>query len=137
MTPTIRNAILSVGALGAIAVAAYRFMYVSQGTAQLPVHYALTGICLACKAPATRTENITDRPPLRCNKCGQQAVYPWYHCLNCGKRFIPKLERRNAGPPRIPMIPLCVACGSSATGVLQPGETGQDVVGEAPLPAWP
>lgn len=129
--------------LGGLAVtitgAAGYFFFSNRGSsgAVSATTYEFRGACLACKQPVQTTQHFDENFPLKCPKCGQAAVYPWYYCYQCKKRFVPELDRSGSGPPRVPMGPRCTACGSDNVGLWVEKMTTQQPTGDATLPKWP
>lgn len=128
--------VLAIVAVAAFAFAGYLFFRGSR-QAEFPSEYRISGVCLACKAEATATSKISERPPFDCLSCRKQAVFPWYFCGRCQRRFVPNLER-SGGTVRLPIVPACPKCGSTSTGSWVPDDPEQKPGGaDLPLPAWP
>lgn len=120
-----------------LGAAAYLLFTRADPGAKFPTHYAIAGVCLACKQDAAVTHGSREIEPYPCPKCGQRAVYEWMYCPDCKKRFIPNLVRPVAGePPRMPVVPACVLCKSAGTTSYDPRDTSQKPVGDVPLPKW-
>ena len=131
-----RNAILIGVAVVALAVAV-TLMARSRIAGSTPTQYTVRGICLACQAEAETTQPLAAEPPFVCPKCGKQAVYPWFFCYDCQKRFIPDLVRpRPSEPLRIPSWPSCPCSNCRSTHVGQYDPLLHNPVGDAPLPKW-
>jgi hypothetical protein len=131
-----RNLVLGSSA-GVVLVLAGVFYLRSTGNARsLPDEYNIDGVCLNCHESGEFTYATEQRQPLVCPKCGERAVYSWFYCPKCRKRFVPNLERRDGGPPRLPIVPTCTECGAMA-GTYMKEDPVQDPVGDAPLPEWP
>jgi hypothetical protein len=133
---TAKKIVLLVVALGAFGIAGY-MMFRQTGQAQLPTEYRISGVCLACKQEATATSKLSERPPFECQKCRKAAVFPWFYCGQCNKRFVPNLERRGGGPAHLPVVPACPKCGSTSTGAYFPDDPDVKPAGDLPLPTWP
>lgn len=137
MSSTARNAAVGVIAVALIAFAVYRFGRAG-GAAPIPSQYTIEGVCLACKNEVRADASLNQPQPLRCPSCGQDAVYEWMYCNACKKRFVPNLARPDPqGPPRVPVVPSCSACGSTNVTAYIPEDPTQQPVGDAPLPPWP
>lgn len=136
---TQRNLILGVIAVIGFGGAAFMFARGGGGRPALADTARDYGVCLACQEQAWITHSAGERAPFKCPKCGAQAAYNLFYCFDCGKRFVPPLDRSNPdGPPRLPpIVGACAACGSrSVMGYVHEG-MGEEPVGTAPLPKWP
>lgn len=136
MSSIVRNSVLIVFAAAAGGFALWRLLG-TQSAPEYPTHYNMQGVCLACKAKVGANPKIVDRPPYVCEKCGKQAVYPWYFCPKCKHRFVPALEKRGEGPPVLPMIPTCPKCRGNGGSPWIEADPEQQTDVEYPLPAWP
>jgi len=100
--------------------------------------FTVDGICLACKQPVTAKYHCSERLPAVCPLCGERAVYGTYYCFDCGRRFVPHLvPASDGGPPVMPMIPTCSACGGHNVVGYLPEDPDQRGAEWAPLPEWP
>lgn len=135
MSSNSRNLIAGAAIVGLGALAAYFSIYGFGPRTTVATQFKTHGVCLACKTDADVTADATATPPLKCPKCGEAAVYPWFYCNDCGKQFVPKLTANPGGPPQMPTWPTCPACGKSSVGQYLPGvsPTPKAVL---PLPAW-
>jgi hypothetical protein len=120
-----------------LAVAAYRLFTGSRATAVLPSQYTVEGVCLACKGESRATQSVRERPPLECEKCKARALYFWFYCPDCGKQFVPELERRSEGPPALPIVIRCPGCKSARGTQYEPNDPEQKPTGKLGLPKWP
>ncbi len=137
MTTSQRNGLLVGSAVVALAVAAVLFAR-GRTAGQLPSQYTTRGICLACQKESESRHALTDIPPFVCPHCGKAAVYPWYYCYDCKKRFVPDLVRMEPGRPlRVPTWTSCPCpnCRSAQVTQWDPSFQGQ-AAGDAPLPKW-
>lgn len=131
-----RNLLLGGIAVAAIAVAILLFAR-GRGSSALPKEYTIWGVCLACQEEAETTQPLADYAPFECPHCSQHAVYNWFYCYDCKKRFVPDLGRPDPGGPlRLPTGLRCRACRSDYVGQYDPQLPTQDPVGTAPLPDW-
>ena len=130
---------LVLGAIAALlaALAAYRVFFARSGKPSIPARYAIEGVCLACREPASLEAKLDQHQPFTCARCGQQAVYEWMFCLDCRKRFVPDLVPSTDGPARVPAFAPCPACRRTNVTQYIPQDTTQQPVGDAPLPRWP
>ena len=109
----------------------------SQGSGQLPDVFTIQGVCLACQKEGEAKFEAEENPPLVCPLCGERAVFEWMFCQTCKKRFVPILETDpDGGPPHLPVVPVCLACGSNRTGSYIPQRPGYESEGDV-LPKWP
>lgn len=134
-----RNTALAAGALAILATAGWlMFGRGNPEQAALPHVVRTHGVCLVCRQPATVNHATRDVAPFDCPACKAQAVYTRYYCNDCGKLFVPGLVRPVAEePPRLPVVPVCAACGSRNSAGRNEHDPGQTIRGEAPLPPWP
>lgn len=102
-----------------------------------PHEYTIQGVCLNCKAESPLTQQIRERPPFVCAKCGVKGVVPWYYCPNCKKRFVPTPEKGADGVIRMPIVPTCPGCHKTNGGAFDPSDPEQKPTGDLPLPALP
>jgi len=132
-----RNLLFGGLAIVVLVLAGVFFVRGQKTTSEVPDTYSIYGVCLACKAEGQTSFAHDERAPHRCDACDEMAVYPWYYCLDCQKRFVPNLYRRDPdGPLRVPRGATCTGCGSS--NVTQYIEGMYKPVGDVtPLPAWP
>lgn len=136
MKPAAQKAGLAGLAIVLFGFAAYQFFWRGGGT-ELPSEYTIKGVCLACKQEAEAVYRSGEEEPFTCKKCGERAVYSWWYCMACNKRFIPEMMKRPDGPPKVPPMPRCPGCGSPRTGAWVPDDPTQSAKGDVPLPAWP
>lgn len=116
--------------------AVYLFIASGTGAAQFPTHNEIAGVCLSCKQEVRAVYDGLEVAPFSCPKCKQHAVFPWFYCTKCHKRFAATPDK-SSGQPRMPVQPRCQACGSTHFEAYYPGLTIQKVEGDAPLPKWP
>lgn len=131
-----KNLVLTAVSVVLLGFAGFMFLR-SSSKAELPTEYRIEGICLACKKPADKTQKLSARPPFECPACKQVSVYPWSFCRQCKNRFVPDLQRGGDGPPRLPVVPVCVLCKSTNCGAYDSLDPECKPVGDAPLPKWP
>lgn len=131
-----KNAWLGGVAVVTLGAAVILYFARSGGSAEIPNIYTYKGVCLACKNETESKYKAGEAEPFVCGKCNQRAVYGWWYCMKCKKRFVPELMR-GSNPPRVPAMPPCFACGSPSTGAWVPEDPTQDSKGTAPLPKWP
>lgn len=136
MASSARKQILVGVAAVALLLAAYLFFY-SGRQGKLPDAFTIDGVCLKCEQETRVTYRRRERAPFLCPDCGEQAVYSWIYCYECKKRFVPKLTASDEGPPRMPVVPVCTACGSTRTGAYLALDPFQEPVANAPLPNMP
>jgi hypothetical protein len=132
-----RKIVLGTGAGIALLIAAVLFVRSLSGGSRLPRTTSIDGVCLNCHESGEFTYPVSQSEPLTCPKCGERAVYSWFFCHNCNRRFVPNLETHPDRPPSVPVVPVCPACGSSRTGSYIKEDPTQQPVGDAPLPKWP
>jgi hypothetical protein len=131
-----RNVVLGGVALVAIAIAVVVFAKTSTKAGPSKT-VQVNGICLSCQKEAQINVPTAVRPPYTCPACNKSALYAWFYCQQCGKRFIPTLERREAnGPLRIAIECRCPACGSTEVTPWDPTDPEQPDKGTATLPKW-
>ena len=105
-------------------------------SAELPSEVKANCACLACRQHVLVAAGVTDPRPYKCPECGERAAYPLLVCRDCGKHFVPNLERRGDKElPVPPIMPSCTACGSRNVGAYAGAETipAEELV----LPPWP
>ena len=125
------------GGIAIVLLAAAYFFFRSGAPEALPDTYTIDGVCLECAAENRVSYKAEEHAPHTCPECAARAVYSWMYCQACKKRFVPKLEPSADGPPRFPVVPACIACGSNRTGEYVPDDPEQKPIGTAPLPAFP
>ena len=117
------------------------FVLLRRGEERLAIHAQHTtiqGICLACRGEGAAQVPTTERAPHLCAKCAQTAVYPWWVCYECNRRFIPALfQPEPGGPPRIPATVACTGCQSQNVAPYLPEAQLDPPTGDLPPPAWP
>lgn len=127
--------VISIVALGA-AVTLFALQW--GGDEGLPNVYWIDGVCLACRQEAETSFTPSEQEPLKCPHCAEQAVYSWWICLDCKKKFVPRLVRAGEdGPPRRVAIPTCVECKSAKTAGFIDEFPDHEPSGIAQLPEWP
>jgi DNA-directed RNA polymerase subunit RPC12/RpoP len=135
-----RNVWLGGAALVIAIGAAVMYLMRDPGVAA-PTRLAISGVCLACQKEAYVEFDATrDTVPLVCPSCGQRAVYNWFYCEQCDKRFVPAPALGSDGIARPPMIPSCPGCGGMSCRSWDPGlaeELGRESKGDMPFPTWP
>jgi len=114
MNASQKNGLLIGITIAALGGAGFMF-YRSSGTAAAPTRYSVNGVCLDCGKSSTSMHVLGEHEPYVCPSCQKNAVYPWFVCTDCRKRFVPELDRGAPGEPaRLPHTPRCPACGSTA-----------------------
>jgi DNA-directed RNA polymerase subunit RPC12/RpoP len=129
---------LILGVIAAVLIIAAIGYYSSRPsvTAELPQEIKLNAACLACRQHVQMVAGLRDPKPYECPECSERAVYPLLLCRDCGKHFVPNLERREESEfPKMPMMPSCPSCGSVNVGSYLGTETIP--ADELVLPAWP
>ena len=137
-----KNLILGATAVVIFLVAVVYYASRPGAGADIPKTIKANCACLACRQAVRVEAALTQPKPYECPECGERAVYPVLICRDCGKYFVPNLERRapvegieQENFPRMPIMPSCTACGSTNVG----GYTGQEEIpsDELLLPEWP
>lgn len=128
-------------AVGVVAVglAVYFFSRNTGDKDKYPRQLTVDGVCLACKQEVkARIKAVSDFAPYDCPNCKEMAVYPWFYCDNCRKRFVPELipGAGHDGKPALPAAPKCSGCRSNLVMQYIPGFSPPPA-GDAPLPKWP
>jgi hypothetical protein len=137
LTNSQRNGVLVGVVIIALGIVGYLSFGSGRGAAGVPSQYVTSAVCLACQKETEVKHARGELAPWTCRFCGKNAVYPWFYCSNCKKRFVPNLTRPEPGGPlRTPTVPVCPACGSQNVGLYMPGLTDEKPAGDAPLPAW-
>ena len=125
---------------GAVVVIVIALVFLVRGGGQsgtLNRDYTVHGVCLACEQEGETTQAMDAYAPFVCPSCDAHAMYPWFYCDGCCKRFVPELVRPDPdGPLRLPMGIRCPACGGTQIGQYDPQMPTQTPVGDAPLPKW-
>jgi hypothetical protein len=132
-----RNMWLIVVAVVLFAFAGYRVFFGASSKLDLPDTFTGYGVCLACREEAIVIYKRGVRGPFRCEACGEQAVYLWWFCNDCGYRFIPELIRKPGEPPRPTPYPYCTHCSCNSISGWDPEDPSQFPEGDARLPQWP
>jgi DNA-directed RNA polymerase subunit RPC12/RpoP len=132
-----RNLWLGGIAVVLLAFAAYRVFSGTSGKPDLPDRYTGYGVCLACGQDLTVVYEKDQAQPLRCDACGEEAVYLWWFCNDCRYRFIPELIREPGQPPRPTPYPVCTHCNCTAVAGWNPDNPNMVPEGQARLPRWP
>ena len=135
MNDSTKSAVLGGVALVVLGGAAYLF-FKPRAAVSFPTRYTIEGVCLACHAQDRVDAKLTDPPPHRCSKCGQSAIFGWYYCQDCKKRFVPN-PVKSADRISLPVIPSCGGCGSQRVSQYASDDPEQTPAGDAPLPKWP
>ena len=131
-----RNLILVALAGLLIIVAATYYFSRPSPTADLPREVRVSCVCLDCQQQVQIRAKVSNPAPYECPECGSRAVYTLLVCHDCGKKFVPNLERYpDEEYPLPPVIPSCLACGSRNVG----GYSGDEPIpeDELVLPEWP
>jgi hypothetical protein len=138
MTSSQRNgAIAGIVILGGLVLVGVTIFRPSRGAGDMPQTYTVQGVCLACQKEGAGTMAVNDYPPLKCPACGKPALYTWFYCLSCNKRCVPALARPVPnGPLRLPLQPVCPACGSRDVRQWDPVMPEQQAAAALPLPKW-
>jgi hypothetical protein len=134
-----RNVLLGIISVAAISVAAYMFTSQRAGSQPGSTQATTHGVCLACEQESVVQHALGEYAPFACSQCDELAVYPWFYCYECQKRFVPALHRPKPGEPlRLPMSARCPSCGGGDVGLYDPMlPTQETVVGDVkPLPNW-
>lgn len=119
------------------AFAGYRVFFGASGKPKLPDTFTGYGVCLACGQDAIVIYKKGESAPFACEACGDQAVYLWWFCNDCGYRFIPELIRQPGEPPRPTPYPYCTHCSCNNVSGWDPEDPSQGPEGDAKLPRWP
>lgn len=119
-----------------LGVAAYFTLGYFRGGNQPPSDYKTYGVCLSCEEEATVEHGASERAPFACSSCGEKAVFGWYYCQKCNKRFVPELLMQQ-GQWRQNPNPTCPNCRGSDVSAYFPIVPGQEPEGDLPLPSWP
>ena len=138
MNQQTRNFVLGAVAIVALGAAAFLYARGSGGGSMLPREYKMKGVCLACQKEGEYTIAARTAAPYKCKECGKEAVYPFYYCFNCKKRFVPDLVRlQPGGPLRLPPETKCPCPTCQSTDIGQwVADATQAPTGTAPLPKW-
>jgi DNA-directed RNA polymerase subunit RPC12/RpoP len=131
-----RNLILGGIAATLLLVAILYAVTRPSASAKIPHEIKANCACLACRQHVLVSAEVTDSRPYECPECGERAAYPLLLCRDCGKYFVPNLERRGDGElPSMPIMPSCTACGSRNVGAY----SGTEMIPaeELVLPPWP
>ena len=131
-----RNLIL--GALAGVLLLIAIVYYATRPSAKgrIPREIRANCACLACRQHVRLEAKVVDPLPYECPECGERAAYPLFLCRDCGKYFVPNLERRGDRElPALPIMPSCAACGSRNVGAYAGDET--IAADELILPPWP
>lgn len=139
MSQSQRNVLLGGIAVVLIAVAAVVYATRTRPSFRVPDQFGFKGVCLACSQESDATQAANESPPALCPHCGKAALYPWFFCYDCQKRFVPDLVRpQSDGPLRLPAWPKCPCrgCRSGNVGPWDPEMPTQQPVGDVPLPKW-
>ncbi len=133
-----RRGLLMVVAVVALVVAGFLLVRNAGGPPKLPESVLVEGVCLSCKKAHSGTHALTEHEPYECGGCKTRAVYPWYYCYDCQRRFVPTLMRPNPGQAmRLPVSVTCPGCQSGNTTPFESGFVAQDQIkGDLPLPKW-
>jgi predicted RNA-binding Zn-ribbon protein involved in translation (DUF1610 family) len=131
-----RNSMLGALAGFLLVIAVVYYATRPGATGRIPREVRANCACLACRQHVRVEAKVVDPLPYECPQCGERAAYPLLVCRDCGKYFVPNLERRGEGElPTPPIMPFCAACGSPNVG----GYAGDDTIPaeELILPPWP
>ncbi len=128
-------AALAVLLLGVAGLMAFRSFHT---TTDLPEHFKIKGVCLACGKDVEARTSFEKPPPAVCPECGKEAVYRLMYCPACKKTFVPRLVQAPDGQWRAEPYPSCPGCGAAGTMAYEPGLLDEPPVGRiTPLPKWP
>lgn len=136
MTKQQKNVALGGVAVLLLAAAGFRFYRVATSES-VPAQIEANAVCLACQQEVAIQAGLADRPPWKCPRCGQQAVFPWMYCAHCRVRFVPQPERKPDGSWGLPVVPVCPKCGGAEVGSYLGEAMDQVPEGDLPLPPWP
>ena len=131
-----RNLTLGAAAGVLILIAIVYYATRPSARAQLPTDIKANCACLACRQHIRIATKVAMPLPYECPECGERAAYPLFVCRDCGKYFVPNLERHEEEEfPTMPFTPTCPACGNTKVG----GYTGSEMIPseELLLPEWP
>lgn len=139
MTYQQRNIVL--GVISAVCLVAALIVFLSnRGQNRVMAdEYITLCVCLACQQECDIRHGPLELVPFTCPNpdCGEAAVYPWYFCNDCKRRFVPQpLMREPGGPLRPPATITCTACGSVSITPYAPEWLKEEPIGDAPLPRW-
>jgi len=132
-----RNFWLGVVAVVLFAFAGYRVFFGGAKKVQLPDTYAGSGVCLACNEENLVVYKAKQSQPFQCEACGEQAVYLWWFCNECGYRFVPELVREPGRLPYPTPYPVCTHCNCSGITGWDRDNPNMAPKGDAKLPKWP
>ena len=137
-----KNLILGAVAAVIFLVAVVYYVTHSGAGAEIPKTIKANCACLVCRQAVRIEAALTQPQPYECPECGERAVYPVLICRDCGKYFVPNLERRppvegieEERLPKMPIMPSCPACGSRNVGSYIGDEPIPE--DELVLPEWP
>ncbi len=135
-----RNTAYGVVALIGLATAGvllYNYATTPKDESPIPLTYNVQAVCLSCSKPANLTRGVTDVQPFECPACSKKAVFSWYYCYGCSKRFVPQPEVVEGQQARLPVRVTCPSCGSENVSAVSPADPTQKPSGDLPLPKWP
>jgi predicted RNA-binding Zn-ribbon protein involved in translation (DUF1610 family) len=132
-----RNLWLGIIAAVVLAFAGYRLLFGGSKKVVIPDEFAGSGVCLACGEEALVVFKRGQSQPFRCEACGQEAVYLWWFCNDCGYRFIPELIREPGKLPYPTPYPVCTHCNCNNITGWDADNPNMAPEGDAPLPEWP
>jgi hypothetical protein len=110
--------------------------WATRGKPRFAELYLINGVCLSCLWDGEASYKANEGQPAVCPSCNKRAVYEWYYCQDCRKRFVPALDR-STNPPTVPPFSPCPGCYCTNVGAWDPRFPEQAVPrGELPLPKW-
>lgn len=119
------------------AFAGYRIFFGGTRKPQIPDEFTGYGVCLACGQEAAAVFRKEEVQPFHCQACGEDAVYLWWFCNDCGYRFVPELVREPGQPPRPTPFPYCTHCACNSVSGWDPDNPAHGPENDAKLPPWP
>ncbi len=132
-----KNSLLGLLTVALFGVAGYLAFRGFSGPKGIVEKVESPGVCLACKQEVLASYKVGEAPPLVCSACGERAVFQWFYCYDCHRRFVPEPEPAPDGGFGVPMYPKCYACGCQSVQQLIPNFQEHVPSGDANLPKWP
>ncbi|TWT43629.1 hypothetical protein RAS1_00260 [Phycisphaerae bacterium RAS1] len=129
---------LGLGFVALVAGGVSIYLFTRSSVGELPASYTAHGTCLSCHDfDGEVSYKSGEESPFKCPKCQADAVYPWFMCDSCHRRYVAALEPDANGTLRVKPYSPCPACGELCGHLLFPPLETVKPVGDAPLPKWP